>query len=107
MVGNSSARSQRVCHRKKAGNDVIAVFLVGGKEAVLDKKSWPIAPPLRIPLGAGGGRVRRSRHNAFHVPGGDKLHPVAARPAVTDDALAIPLATGPVLLVIEISPELL
>src|SRR5271169_1966586 len=100
MVRNFSIRSQRVCHLKEAGTDVIAVFSVGGKEAVLDKKSWPIAPALRIPLGAAGRCVSRNRQNDFHVVGGDKLHPVAAWPAVTDDALAVPLAAGPVLLVI-------
>src|ERR1700722_8911700 len=107
MVRNCSIRSQRVCHLKEAGDDVIAGVLVGGKEAVFDKKSWPIAPALRVSPGARGGLVRRNRHYNFHVPGGDKLHPEAARPSVIDDALAVALAAGPVLLVIEISPQLL
>src|SRR5271166_5715436 len=52
-----------------------------GKEAVFDKKKWPIAPALRVSLGAAGGLVRRNRHYDFQVPGGDKLHPEAAWPA--------------------------
>src|SRR6202044_218871 len=95
MVRNLPFGVQRFRHLKEAGDDVIAVVTVGGKEPVLGEKKRVIAPAPRIPLRAAGGRVGRGRHNDLEVIGGDKLYPEAAWPAVIVDALAVPLATPP------------